>query len=166
MGDTAQGTFPHTGTRDVRSAGSRAGLLHAVGSSRRRGVVVALESGELPIPERQHVCLMIDKRAAGVPNRCLGVHQGYHLVVLGDELSWLERRVVESRCRPPNQPRTASLPLNVPAFGSSSGSPGFTHWMSSAITSASAAMSARPKASYALWVRRVFSSADTGTPFR
>src|SRR5215212_10713619 len=38
--------------------------------------------------------------------------------------------------------------------------------MSSAITSASAAMSPRPKASYALWVRRVFSSADTGTPLR
>src|SRR6266576_3278062 len=69
----------------------RAGLLHAVGSSRRCGVEMDLESGELPIPERPHVCLMIDKRAAGVPNRCLGVHQGYHLVVLGDELSWLER---------------------------------------------------------------------------
>jgi hypothetical protein len=37
--------------------------------------------------------------AAGVPNRCLGVHQGYHRVVMGDELSWLERRVVESRCK-------------------------------------------------------------------
>ena len=77
----------------------RAGLLHAVGSSRRRGVVIALESGELPILERPHLCLMIDKRAAGVPNRCLRVHQGYHLVVLGDELSWLEGRVVESRCK-------------------------------------------------------------------
>jgi transposase len=77
----------------------RAGLLHAVGSSRRCGVEIDLESGELAIPERPHVCLMIDKRAAGVPNRRLGVHKGYHLVVLGDELSWLERRVVASRCK-------------------------------------------------------------------
>src|SRR5436190_15965384 len=77
----------------------RAWLLHAVGGSRRCGVVIALESGELSIPDRPHVCLRIDKRAAGVPNRRLGVHQGYHLVVLGDELSWLERRVVESRCK-------------------------------------------------------------------
>src|SRR5829696_2010340 len=77
----------------------RAGLLHAVGSSRRCRVVIALESGELPILDRPHVCLRIDKRAAGVPNRCLGIHQGYDLVVLGDELSWLERRVVESRCK-------------------------------------------------------------------
>src|SRR5213595_14459 len=68
----------------------RAGLLHAVGSSRRCWVVIALESGELSIPERPHVCLRIDKRAAGGSNRGLGVHQGYHLVVLGDELSWLE----------------------------------------------------------------------------
>jgi len=29
----------------------RAGLLHAVGGSRRCGVVIALESGELSIPE-------------------------------------------------------------------------------------------------------------------
>ena len=36
--------------------------------------------------------------------------------------------VVKSRvaARPPNQPRTASLPLNVPVFGSSAtGSPGY-----------------------------------------
>src|SRR6266496_3934301 len=77
----------------------RAGLLHAVGSSRRCGVVIALESGEFSIPDRPHVCLRVDTRAAGVPNRSLGGHQGYHLVVLGDELSWLERRVVESRCK-------------------------------------------------------------------
>src|SRR5947207_4698636 len=75
----------------------RAGLLHAVGSSRRCGVVIALESGELSIPDRPHVCLRVHKRSAGVPNCCLGVHEGYHLVVLGDELSWLERRVVDSR---------------------------------------------------------------------
>jgi hypothetical protein len=84
-----------TGDRPV----PRAGLLHAVGGSRSCGVVIALEPGELPIPQSPHVCLRIDKRAAGVPNRCLGVHQRYHLVVLGDELSWLERRVVESRCK-------------------------------------------------------------------
>src|SRR5690242_4253630 len=83
-------------TRGLRR---REALLHAVGSSRRCGVVIALESGELPVPERPHVCLMTDKRTAGVPNRCLGVHQGYHLVVLGDELSWLERRVLASRCK-------------------------------------------------------------------
>jgi hypothetical protein len=59
----------------------RAGLLNAVGGNCRCGVVIAVESGELPIPERPHVCLMIDESAAGVPNRCLGVHQGYHLVV-------------------------------------------------------------------------------------
>ena len=29
-----------------------------MGSSRRCSVVIALESGELPIPERPHVCLM------------------------------------------------------------------------------------------------------------
>jgi hypothetical protein len=74
----------------------RPGLLHAVGGSRRCGVVIALESGELPIPDSPNVCLRIDKRAAGVPNRRLGEHHGYHLVVLRDELSWLERRVVES----------------------------------------------------------------------
>ena len=78
---------------------SRAGLLHAVGTIRRCGVEIDLESGEFPLQERPHVCLMIDKRAASVPNRCLGVHQGYHLVVLGDEPSWLERRVVASRCK-------------------------------------------------------------------
>src|SRR5215211_2531124 len=80
-------------------SGSPRGLPHAVGSRRRCGVVVALESGELPIPNRPHVCLRIDKRAAGAPNRCLGVHQGYDFVVLGDELSWLERRVVDGRCK-------------------------------------------------------------------
>src|SRR3954447_1247218 len=79
----------------------RAGLLHAVGSSRRCGVQIDLYPGDLPIPERPHVCLVIDKSAAGVANRCLGVHRGHHLVVLGDELSWLERREVESRCETP-----------------------------------------------------------------
>jgi hypothetical protein len=112
-----------------------------VGTIRRCGVEIDLESGEFPIPERPHVCLMIDKRAARVPNRCLGVHQGYHLVVLGDELSWLERRVVASRCKTTKPAADCFLPLNVPAFGLSSGSPGSTHSMSSAITSANAAMS-------------------------
>src|SRR5438477_2668065 len=53
-------TFPNTRARHVRAAGSPPGLLHAVGSSRRCGVVIALESGELPIPDRPHVCLRID----------------------------------------------------------------------------------------------------------
>src|SRR6266542_4880426 len=97
----AQGTFPHTRPTYDPTV-SRAGLLHAVRSSRRCGVVIALESGELPMPDRPHVCLRIDKRSAGVSNRRLGVHQGYHLVVLGDELSWLERRVVDSRCETTN----------------------------------------------------------------
>src|SRR6266498_1836129 len=77
----------------------RVGLLHAVGGSCRCGIEIDLESGELPIPERPHVCLMIDESAAGLPNRRFGVHQGYHLVVLGDELSWFEGREVESRCK-------------------------------------------------------------------
>jgi hypothetical protein len=82
----------------LRSAGSpRRGLLHAVGGGRRCGVLIVPESGELPIPGRPHVCLMIDEGAAGVPHRCLGVHQGYHLVVLSDEISRLECREVESR---------------------------------------------------------------------
>jgi hypothetical protein len=78
---------------------SRGGLFHAVGTIRRCGVEIDLDSDELPIPERPHVCLMIDKRSAGVANRCLGVHKGYRLVVLGDELSRLERRLVVSRCK-------------------------------------------------------------------
>ena len=38
-------------------------LRHAVGGSRRCGVLIVLESGDLPIPERPDVCLMIDKSA-------------------------------------------------------------------------------------------------------
>src|SRR4029450_12891372 len=100
LGRWAQASFLNWSTpAHMRSAVPRAGLLQAVGGSRRRGVVIALESGELPVPDRPHVCLRVDERAAGVPNRCLGVHQGYDLGVLGEELSWLERRVVESRCK-------------------------------------------------------------------
>ena len=43
------------------------------------------------------MCLVIGKRATGVRDSCLGVHQGNHLVVLGDELSRLKRREVDSR---------------------------------------------------------------------
>src|SRR5262245_26964020 len=39
---------------------------------------------ELPVPERRQVCLITDDGAAGVSSRCLDVHHGYHLVVLGD----------------------------------------------------------------------------------
>ena len=77
----------------------RAGLLHTAGGSKRCGVEVDLESGELSIPECPQVYLVIGDGAAGIPNRRLGVHQGYDLVVLGDELSWLERREVETRCQ-------------------------------------------------------------------
>src|SRR5438067_5306690 len=94
-----QGTLLNTRPRHVRSATSRAGLLHAVGSSCCCGVVIDLESRELSIPERPHVRLIIDERAAGMPNRLLGVYQRYHPVVVGDELSWLERCVVDRRCK-------------------------------------------------------------------
>src|SRR5215208_6346250 len=94
----------HTWLRELRqkywtprSAGSPRGATPRGGQQPPLVVVIALESGELSI--RPHVCRRIDKRSAGVANRRLGVHQGYHLVVLGDELSWLERRVVESRCK-------------------------------------------------------------------
>lgn len=106
-------------------------------------------------------------RAAGVANRFLGVHQGYHLVVLGDDLSWLERRVVDCRCNTtePAEDRFLAFERSGVRVGVGIAGTHLTHSMSSAITSASAAMSPRPKASYALWTRRVFSSVDTGTLF-
>src|SRR3954453_21073834 len=67
-----------------------AAALGAVGGSRRRGVEIDLQSRELPIPERPHVCLIIDQRAVGVPYHSPGLPQRHHLVVLGDELSWPE----------------------------------------------------------------------------
>ena len=68
---------------------------HTLCGSCRCGVEIDLEMGELSVPERPDVRLVLNERAAGASGCRLGVDEGHDLVALCDELSRFEGLEVE-----------------------------------------------------------------------